>query len=70
MEGIQNQINMSLKDMEVIKCEECESEVFNQSIMMRRASRFVTGNPQDTIATLPVPVCAKCGHINKEFLPK
>lgn len=66
----QHQINLSPKDMEVVKCESCEHEVFNQSFVLRKVSRFVTGQPADSIATFPVFVCAKCGHINKEFLPK
>lgn len=66
---LKKDINISLKDMEDIKCSECESKVFNQSFLLRKISRFATGQTQDGIASLPVFVCAKCGNINKEFLP-
>jgi hypothetical protein len=66
----QNQVNISLKDMESVLCEECESNIFTQSVMLKKVSRFITGQPTDTIATFPVFSCGKCGHINKDFLPK
>lgn len=64
-----NPVNIPIKDMDTVKCEECECEVFTQGMMMRRASRFITGQPEDTIASVPVPICFKCGHINAEFIP-
>lgn len=66
----QPQVNISPKDMEVVKCELCEHDVFNQSFMLRKISRFVTGQSADSVMTIPVFVCANCGHINKDFLPK
>lgn len=66
----QQQINISAKDMEDLKCESCEHGIFNQSFILKKVSRFVTGQSDDTVVTFPVFVCAKCGNINKEFLPK
>ena len=63
------QMNVPLKDMDVVKCEACEHEVFNQSFMLRKVSRFVTGQTADSIVTIPLFACAKCGYVNKEFLP-
>lgn len=66
----QNGMQLSLKDTKAIKCEECESEIFNQVALLRRVSRFVTGTPDDQVVPIPVFACAKCGHVNKEFLPE
>jgi hypothetical protein len=38
--------------------------------MLRKASKFLTGTPQDALIPLPVFSCSKCGHVNTEFLPE
>ena len=38
--------------------------------MLRTASKFVTGTPEDAIVPIPVFACDKCGHINEKFIPK
>lgn len=63
-------MNVSLKDTTAINCEECEWEIFTEGIMLRKISRFVTGTTQDALMPIPVFACAKCGHVNKDFLPK
>ena len=37
--------------------------------MLRKASRFLTGTAQDALVPIQVFSCAKCGHVNEEFLP-
>jgi uncharacterized Zn finger protein len=68
----QQQINMNvaLKDTTPVKCEECENEIFTEGVMLRKISRFVTGTSQDALMPIPVFSCAKCGHVNAEFMPK
>lgn len=63
-------INVNLKDAEDIKCEECESFVFEEKIMIKKISKFLTGSDRDSISPIPVIACAKCGHINEMFKPK
>jgi len=58
-----------LKDAEQIKCESCECEVFEEKIMIKKVSKFLTGAAQDSIAPVPVIVCAKCNNINEMFKP-
>lgn len=53
-----------------IKCEKCQGEVFVEGMMLRKVSRIMLGDSKDGILPIPVFVCQKCGHINKEFLPK
>lgn len=63
-------MNVSLKDTTPITCEECEHNVFQEGVILRKISRFVTGTQQDALMPIPVFSCAKCGHVNTEFMPK
>ena len=63
------QTNLSLKDTTPITCNECGHNVFDQKIMLRSVSRFVTGTAENAIVPMPIFACSKCGHVNKEFLP-
>ena len=51
-------------------CESCGNNTFVQVYQMRKLSALLS--PTGTEAMIPVQVfaCAKCGHINKGFLPK
>jgi uncharacterized Zn finger protein len=63
-------MNVALKDTTAISCEECEHGVFQEGVLLRKISRFVTGTSQDALMPIPVFSCAKCGHVNAEFMPK
>ena len=58
-----------LKSAEIVKCEECECEVFSEKMIIRKVSKFITGSAQDSIAPMPVIACASCNHINEIFKP-
>ncbi len=64
------QMNISLKDTTKVSCESCGSEVFTEGLMLRKVSRFLAGTDKDGIVPIPVFYCAKCHHINSEFMPK
>jgi hypothetical protein len=51
-------------------CDECGHEVFQEGMMLRKVSKFLTGNPQDGLVPIPIFMCSKCGGVNQEFLPK
>lgn len=59
-----------LKDSTGIKCEECGSQLFKETYLLRRVSRLLTGENSDAVQPIPVFCCAKCHHINSEFKPK
>jgi hypothetical protein len=67
----QEQINMNitLDKTSGISCDECKGEVFTDGVMLRKASRFITGTAQDAIIPIQVFSCVKCGYVNEEFLP-
>ena len=65
----QQHLNISLDKTTGIKCDECKNEVFQEGVMLRKASRFLTGTAQDALIPIPLFACSKCGHVNDEFLP-
>tara|TARA_S200002703_G_scaffold105400_1_gene91488 strand:+ start:66 stop:287 length:222 start_codon:yes stop_codon:yes gene_type:complete len=66
----QPQMNVDFSQTTAEVCEKCENETFVQVYQMRKLSALLS--PTGTEAMIPIQVfaCAKCGHINKGFLPK
>jgi len=62
-------LNITLDKTSAVSCDECSHEVFQEGVMLRKASRFITGTAQDAIIPIQVFTCTKCGHVNEEFLP-
>ena len=64
----QMQVDMSQTTAEI--CEKCENDTFTQVYKMRKLSALLSPTGQETMIPIQVFACAKCGHINKGFLPK
>lgn len=64
-----HKININLKNAEDIVCEECGCTIFEEKMMIKKISRFLTGSDRDSISPIPVICCAKCNHINEIFKP-
>jgi hypothetical protein len=69
MKNQQPQLNITLDKTTPVICEECQYDVFKEGVMLRKASKFLTGTAQDALIPIPVFACGKCGHVNKDFLP-
>jgi len=54
-----------------IVCEKCSNDTFSEVYLLRKVSKFLIATSSDKDQVIPVPVfeCAKCHHVNKEFLP-
>lgn len=63
-------LNISLDKTTPIVCDECDNETFTQVLLLRKASKFITGTTQDALMPIPTFACAKCNHVNEEFQPK
>ena len=50
-------------------CSNCGHNIFESKIMIRKVSRFVTGETTDSIIPIDIIVCDKCGEIAKDLLP-
>ena len=51
-------------------CEKCYNETLVQVYQMRKLSALLSPTGKPTMIPIQVFACAKCGHINKGFLPK
>lgn len=63
------QFNIDLSQTTAVVCEECGHEHFVQVNMMRKLSPMLSPNGQPALIPIPVFACAKCNHVNEEFLP-
>ena len=70
MQDQRMKLNVSLDKTTGVVCESCGSETFQEALLLRKVSKFLTGQPQDGILPIPTFVCSKCGHVNEEFYPK
>jgi uncharacterized Zn finger protein len=66
----QVRVNIPLDKTTPVSCEECGSTTFQEALMLRKVSKFLTGDQQDGIMPIATFVCTKCGHVNKGFYPK
>ena len=53
-----------------VECEECGGTVFEQGLVLRKASGLLTGSDKPSYIPIPVFTCKKCNHINSDFKPK
>ena len=67
-QGLQMQVDLSKTSAEV--CEACGNDTFVQVYKMRKLSALLSPTGKPTMIPMQVFACAKCGHINSEFLPK
>jgi predicted nucleic-acid-binding Zn-ribbon protein len=63
-------LNITLDKTTPITCDNCGGQVFTEGLIIRKASKFLTGTAQDSIIPIPTFACTQCGHVNQEFLPK
>ncbi len=63
-------LNLNIADAPWIECESCKGQVFEEKMMIKKISKFMTGGSQDSIVPVPVIACSKCGHVNELFIPK
>jgi len=66
----QIKLNIDLNKTTPVVCDECNHNVFQEGLMLRKANKFLTGTAQDALIPLPIFSCAKCGHVNESFLPE
>jgi hypothetical protein len=68
--GQQPQMNIDFSQTTAEVCESCENDTFQQVYQMRKLSALLSPTGQESMIPIQVFACAKCGHINKGFLPK
>jgi uncharacterized Zn finger protein len=63
------QVNVDITQTQSVTCEECGGVYFEQGLILRKASKFLTGTGKAGIIPIPVFNCKNCGHVNSEFQP-
>ena len=66
----QPQMNIDFSQTTAEVCEKYGNDTFVQVFQMRKLSALLSPTGQETMIPIQVFACAKCGHINKGFLPK
>jgi len=64
------QLNVNLADAPYLECDSCQGKIFEEKMMIKKVSKFMTGGTQDSIVPIPVIACSGCGHVNELFIPK
>jgi uncharacterized Zn finger protein len=62
-------ISVGLENTDAVTCDECGSEVFSPSFLLRKVSALLSPSGKDALVPIQVFSCDKCGHVNEEFLP-
>ena len=68
--GEKQKVNVDISSAEEVVCESCSGKIFQEKMMIRKLSKFMTGSDRDSIVPIPVIVCADCNHINEMFKPQ
>ena len=66
----QQHLNITVDTTTEVVCEHCGSNTFTEGMFLRKASKFLTGQAQDSIIPVPTFICAQCGKVNEEFTIK
>ena len=67
---MQQELNVDFNQTLPVTCDECGHTYFEQALVIRKASGFLTGTGKPTYIPIPVFACKSCGHVNSEFQPK
>ena len=65
----EQQMNIDFSQTTSEVCEKCENDTFQQVFQMRKLSALLSPTGQPTMIPMQVFACAKCNHINSDFLP-
>jgi hypothetical protein len=62
-------IGLDFSNTVPVKCEACESEVFQPAFLLRKVSALVSPTGKETVVPMQLFACAKCGHVNEDMYP-
>lgn len=62
-------INVNPSDTQPVVCEECGSDKFIPIFFLRKISKFITGEAEDSVMPIDSLACLFCNHVNKQFKP-
>tara|TARA_R110000765_G_C18724724_1_gene584738 strand:+ start:163 stop:381 length:219 start_codon:yes stop_codon:yes gene_type:complete len=65
----QTQVSLDVDKTKPYKCEVCDSEFFEEVVCIRKVSRLLSGDAEDTLVPMKTYRCADCKHLNEDFKP-
>ena len=65
VEDVRSQIDTA----STIMCDDCQHHIFINSVVLKRLSALMSPTGEEMTVPVQVFSCAKCGGVNKEFLP-
>jgi hypothetical protein len=63
----QQQLRVSLKDAEDVKCDECQSIYFSAVAAIKRLSALMSPSGKEVMVPVQTFQCVNCGYVNEEF---
>ena len=67
---MQPNLNLSPSDLQNVKCENCDGELFTPAFFIKKISALVSPNGRESLIPIETFSCIECGTIPKELLPK
>ena len=55
---------------EDVVCEGCENNTFSEVIIIKKVSAIMSPTGKEVMAPIKTFQCAKCCHMNEQFIPK
>lgn len=68
--SLQQQQQLDFSQAESYKCDECGNDRFVVHYMIKKFSALISPTGNEMLTPVQAFACAKCGHINKDFLPE
>ena len=62
------QPQIDLKSTTGVKCK-CGGQVFNEGLILRRVSKFLSAQPKDSLLPIPLFYCVKCATPLEGMIP-
>lgn len=63
------QLNISLDKTTEVCCKHCSGIIFTEGVILRKASKFLTGTPNDALVPISIMYCTMCGTPLEETVP-
>jgi hypothetical protein len=58
---------IDLKQQPTVVCDKCGSKYFKEIVLVKKVSKLLTGNSDDTLVPFPSYRCDDCGNVNDDF---
>ncbi len=60
-------MGFDLSSAETLSCEKCGNGYFESAFVIKRVTASSSPTGQEGVIPIPVFICKKCNHVNKEF---